>query len=74
MAEVNLDLVLGDVAEIEAQVRRELPKARVAPLCAEELLGCRFLPGARVRDLVTGMEGDVELGTKVHLVVAPAER
>lgn len=42
--------------------------------CVEGRLGCRFTPGARVFDRVTGQMGEVVSGTRENIVTPAPER
>lgn len=66
-----IDRLLDRLREARTARARELRAGGAAPRCAEDRLGCRFRPGDRVFDLVSGEEGEV-LGSTIEHVVVPA--
>lgn len=74
MADTELSRALESLRTARVQLRSELARSGATAPCAEDRLGCRFRPGDRVFDLVSGEEGEVVGGTVENVLVPTSER
>lgn len=70
----ELDRVRERVRQSRTERLAAIGRYAGSPASAEQQLGMRFRPGARVFDRVTGQEGEVVGGTIENIVVAAPER
>lgn len=72
---------MSDIARIRERLRqaravraREVLGTHPKAECPEGRIGCRYEPGTRVFDRVTGEEGEVIGGTRENVVLAAPDR
>lgn len=67
------DKILERLRQNETARGLQLEPQRPKPACAEGRIGCTFLAGDRVFDLLTGQHGEVISGT-IENVLIPAPK
>jgi hypothetical protein len=70
----DLDRIRDRVRQNRAARRQTFADTHAPASCAEGRLGCAFVAGDRVVDLVTGEEGVVIAGTRETVVVPTTQR
>lgn len=70
----ELDRIRERARQNRAAQRQAMADGARPVSCPEGRMGCPLLPGTRVFDTVTGLEGEVVAGTRENVVVPTAKR
>lgn len=70
----ELDRIRERVRQNREAQRQAMAEGARQASCPEGRMGCPLMPGTRVFDTVTGLEGEVVGGTRENVVVPIAKR